>query len=183
MADDLERLRYPVGRLPRHPAPVDKKELAEHLAIVEALPARLRSLVSGLTGAELEAPYRPDGWTIRQVVHHIADSHLNAYVRMKLAATEDRPTVKTYHEELWAELPDARSAPIDISLALIEALHARMIAFIRGVPAETLRRSFQHAEWGIVTIEESVTMYSWHCRHHAAHIEGALAPTRSGAGA
>jgi hypothetical protein len=177
MTTDLERLRYPVGRLPRHPAPVDTKELAEHLAIIEALPGRLRSLAGGLNDAQLDTPYRPGGWTIRQVVHHIADSHLNAYVRMKLAATEDRPTVKTYHEELWAELPEAKSAPIDMSLALIEALHRRMTAFLRAVPAETLRRSFQHAEWGTVTIEECVTMYSWHCRHHAAHIEGALANT------
>ena len=104
---------------------------------------------------------------------------MNAYVRMKLAATEDRPTVKTYHEDLWAELPEAKSAPVDVSVALVDALHRRMIAFLRALPAEMLRRAFQHAEWGTVTIEESVTMYSWHCRHHSAHIEGALANTRS----
>jgi squalene cyclase len=177
--DDLERLRYPVGKLPRHPAPVEETELAEHLAIVEALPARLRSLVSGLDDAQLDTPYRPGGWTIRQVVHHIADSHVNAYVRMKLAATEDRPAVKTYREELWAELPEAKSAPIDMSLALIEALHRRMTTFLRALPRATLRRAFEHPEWGTVTIEESVTMYSWHCRHHSAHIEGALASARA----
>jgi uncharacterized damage-inducible protein DinB len=178
-ASDLEQLRYPVGRLPRHPAPVDAKELAEHLAIIEALPARLRSLVSGLNDAQLDTPYRPGGWTIRQVVHHIADSHINAYLRMKLAATEDRPAVKTYEEQVWAELPEAKSAPVDVSLALIDALHRRMLAFLRALPAGTLRRAFQHPEWGSVTIEESVTMYSWHCRHHSAHIEGALANSRS----
>src|SRR5437868_4130576 len=159
MTTDLEQLRYPVGRLPRHPAAVDAKELAEHLAIIEALPARLRSLVNGLSDAQLDTPYRPGGWTIRQVVHHVADSHMNAYVRMKLAATEDRPTVKTYHEDLWAELPEAKSAPVDVSVALVDALHRRMIAFLRALPAEMLRRAFQHAEWGTVTIEESVTMY------------------------
>jgi hypothetical protein len=179
MTTDLEQLRYPVGKLPRHPEPVEAKELAEHLAIIEALPARLRSLVSGLNDVQLDTPYRPGGWTIRQVVHHVADSHLNAYLRMKLAATEDRPTVKTYHEELWAELPEAKSAPVEMSLALIDALHRRMLAFLRALPTETRRRAFQHAEWGTVTIEESVTMYSWHCRHHSAHIEGALANTRS----
>jgi hypothetical protein len=181
--DDLERLRYPVGRLPRHPEPLDAKELAEHLAILEELPARLRSLVGGLNDAQLDTPYRPGGWTIRQVVHHIADSHMNAYVRMKLAATEERPAVKTYEEKLWAELPEAKSAPVDISLALIEALHRRLLAFVRALPAASLRRSFQHPEWGTVTIEESVTMYSWHCRHHSAHIEAALANSRARAAA
>jgi hypothetical protein len=178
IAVDLEKLRYPVGRLPRHPEPVDARELAEHLAIIEALPARLRSLVTGLTDSQLDTPYRPGGWTIRQVVHHIADSHVNAYVRMKLAATEDRPTVKTYHEELWAELPEAKSAPVETSLALIEALHHRLVTFLRALPPETLRRAFLHAEWGSVTIEECVTMYSWHCRHHSAHIEQASSRTR-----
>jgi len=175
MADqDLEQLRYPVGRLPRHPEPVTEAELNEHLTIIESLPARLRSLAGGLAEQELETPYRPDGWTIRQVVHHIADSHINAYVRMKLAATEDRPAVKTYHEERWAELPEAKSAPIDMSLALIDALHGRWTAFLRALSPEQRRRAFQHPEWGTVTIEESVTMYSWHCRHHSAHIERAL---------
>jgi hypothetical protein len=174
ITDDLERLRYPVGQMPRHPEPVSASELAEHLAIIEGLPARLRSLVGGLNDAQLETPYRPGGWTIRQVVHHIADSHVNAYVRMKLAATEDRPTVRTYHEELWAELPEAKSAPVETSLALIEALHHRMMTFLRALPAATWRRAFLHPEWGTVTIEEGVTMYSWHCRHHSAHIEQAL---------
>jgi hypothetical protein len=173
MATDLEQLRYPVGRLPRHPEPLSAAEFDEHLAVVDALPARLRSLVSGLTDAQLETAYRPGGWTVRQVVHHVADSHINAYVRMKLAATEDRPPVKTYEESLWAELPDAKSAPVDISLALIEALHRRWVAFLRALPTAARRRAFQHPEWGTVTIEESVVMYAWHCRHHAAHIEQA----------
>lgn len=177
--DALEQLRYPVGRLPRHPEPLTETEFDEHLAIIESLPARLRSLVQGLSDEVLETSYRPGGWTIRQVVHHVPDSHINAYVRMKLAATEDRPAVKTYEEQLWAELPEAKSAPVEISLALIDALHRRWIAFLRALPRDHRRRVFQHAEWGTVTIEESVTMYSWHCRHHAAHVEQAL--TNAGA--
>jgi DinB superfamily len=173
-ATDLEQLRYPVGRMPRHPEPLTTPERGEHLAIIEALPARIRSLVGQLSDAQLEMRYRPGGWTIRQLVHHVADSHMNAYVRMKLAATEDRPTVKTYHEELWAELPEAKSAPVEISLALIEALHHRLMAFLRALPPEAWRRDFLHPEWGAVSIDECITLYSWHCRHHTAHIEQAL---------
>src|SRR5919109_4450802 len=119
--DMLEQLRYPVGRMQRSAAPLDVKAREEHLEILERLPGKLRSLVSGLSEAELDTPYRPGGWTIRQVVHHVADSHMNAYVRMKLAATEESPMVKTYEEKLWAELPEAKRAPVDISLALIDA--------------------------------------------------------------
>jgi hypothetical protein len=172
--DDLDRLRYPVGRMPRSSAPLDAAERSQHLDVLERLPSRFRSLVSGLSDAQLDTPYRPGGWTIRQVVHHVADSHMNAYIRMKLAATEESPMVKTYEEKLWAELPEAKQAPVALSLALIEALHARWIAFLRALSPQTWRRAFQHPEWGTVTIDESITMYSWHCRHHAAHVEGAL---------
>lgn len=172
--DALEQVRYPVGRLPRFSGRLDAKGRAEHLAILEGLPAQLRALVSGLTEQQLDMPYRDGGWTIRQVVHHIADSHINAYVRMKLAATEDQPAVKTYEEKDWAELPEAKSAPIGMSLDLIDALHRRWTAFLQALPDADLQRAFRHPEWGTVTIEESIAMYSWHCRHHTSHIANAL---------
>jgi uncharacterized damage-inducible protein DinB len=173
-----DQVRYPVGTLPRRSTPLEANELNEHLAIIDGLPARLRSLVAGLSDAQLDTPYRDEGWTIRQVVHHLADSHMNAYIRMKLAATEDRPAVKTYEEKLWAELPEAKSGPVEMSLALVDALHRRWTAFVRALTPEQRRRAFQHPEWGTVTIEESLTMYSWHCRHHSAHIENALPKAR-----
>jgi hypothetical protein len=138
------------------------------------MPAHLRSLLAFATDADVEKRYRPGGWTARQVVHHIADSHVNSYVRMKLAATEDRPLVKSYHEDRWAELPEAKTAAVAVSLDLIEALHRRWVEFLRALPGPNLRRAFEHYEWGAVTIEESITMYSWHCRHHAAHVALAL---------
>jgi hypothetical protein len=172
--DDLEPLRYPVGRLPRYPAPLDGRERDAFIHVIEQAPSRFRALTAGLTDAQLETPYRPGGWTIRQVVHHVPDSHLNAYVRMKLAVTEDAPAIKTYEEARWAELPDARSAPIAMSLALLEALHARWTAFLHTLPDADFRKPFTHPQWGRVSVEESTGMYAWHCRHHAAHIEQAL---------
>jgi DinB family protein len=172
---DLEQLKYPVGKLPRTATPLDRATREAHLRTIEDLPARFRSLVSGLDDAQLDTRYRPDGWTIRQVVHHVPDSHLNAYIRMKLAATEESPTVRTYEEQLWAELPDARSGPIAMSLDLLDALHRRWMAFLRSQSEADLQRAFMHKEWGRVTIDEGIAMYAWHCRHHAAHIEQALA--------
>ena len=176
--DDLEKLRYPVGPMERPAPPLDRATLDAHLAVIEALPARVRSLVSGLSDAQLDTPYRPGGWTIRQVVHHLPDSHLNSYVRMKLAVTEDAPTVKTYYEDRWAELPEAKSGPVAMSVDLLDALHRRWIAFLRALPESEFRKTFQHAEWGRVAIDEAVAMYAWHCRHHTAHIEVALASAR-----
>jgi len=172
MIDDL---RYPVGPMERIREPLDDDARRRHIEIIEKAPVRIRSLVTGLSDEELEMRYRPGGWTVRQVVHHMADSHLNSYVRMKLAATEILPTVKSYEEASWAELPDAKNGEVSMSVALIEALHRRWIAFLRSLSPEELRRSFRHYAWGEVTIEESITMYSWHCRHHIAHIEAALA--------
>jgi uncharacterized damage-inducible protein DinB len=171
---DIETLRYPVGPLQRLKEPLDAETRAAHVGIIEQTPRQLRSLVDGQDDADLERSYRPEGWTVRQLLHHIADSHINAYVRMKLAATEDLPLVKTYDEARWAELPEARTGPIAMSMALIEALHERWVAFLRALPESDLRRAFMHPDWGQVTIEESITMYSWHCRHHSAHVAIAL---------
>src|SRR5437016_3953059 len=149
--DDLEALRYPVGRLPRTTPPLDPDTRRSHLDTIEQLPSRLRSLVGGLTDGQLDTPYRPGGWTIRQVVHHVPDSHMNAYVRMKLAVTEDNPAIKTYEEARWAELPEAKSGPVEMSLALLEALHRRWAAFLRGLSDADFAKSFTHPQWGRVT--------------------------------
>jgi hypothetical protein len=171
---DVDHLRYPVGRMPRNSAALDPRAREEHFAILEATPARIRSLVNGLTDAQLETPYRPGGWTVRQVVHHLPDSHMNAYVRMKLAVTEDQPAVKTYEEGLWAELPESKTAPVGMSLDLLDALHRRWLAFLRAMPETDFRKTFAHPEWGIVSIDESLGMYAWHCRHHTEHIRIAI---------
>src|SRR5262249_36341440 len=171
---DIDPLRYPVGKFQRLTAPLDRAGREPYLKTIEDTPARFRALAGSLSDAQLETPYRPGGWTVRQVVHHVPDSHLNAYVRMKLAATEESPAIRTYEEQLWAELPDGKSAPPELSLALLEALHRRWMAFLRHLTEAQFQRPFTHPEWNRVTIDEAVALYAWHCRHHTAHIELAL---------
>jgi hypothetical protein len=174
---DLEDLRYPVGRAPRETNPLGAAERAELIAILEQTPAALRTLVGGLADARLDTPYRPGGWTIRQVVHHLPDSHMNAYVRMKKAATEHVPTVQGYEESLWAELPEAKSAPVGMSLDLLDALHRRWVAFLRALPEPDFGKTYTHPDLGLVTIDAAVRMYAWHCRHHTAHVRLGLGQT------
>ena len=168
--ENLEHLRYPVGRMTRSSAPLDVRTREEYIGILEAMPGRVRALVNGLSDGQLDTPYRRGGWTVRQVVHHVPDSHVNAYVRMKLAVTEDKPGVKTYEEARWAELPEAKNAPIAMSIDLLDALHRRWVAFLRALPEPDWRKAFSHPDWGIVSVEESLGMYAWHCRHHTEHI-------------
>jgi hypothetical protein len=178
--NDLDALRYPVGPLPRSRGPLDARSRSDLLAVLEQTPATVRGLVERLGDSELDTAYRPGGWTIRQVVHHVPDSHLNAYIRMKLAVTEDAPPVNTYEEARWAELPEAKSGPIAMSLDLLDALHRRWLAFLRALSDAAFRRAFTHPEWGLVTVDEAVAMYAWHCRHHTAHIRlGIEAATRA----
>ena len=168
--DDLEKLRYPVGRLDavRPPANAgERSTLIQHLADA---PDVFRALTAGLTDAQLDTRYRPGGWTIRQIVHHVPDSHMNAYVRMKLAATEEVPTIRPYREDRWAELPEARTAPIGMSLDLLAALHQRWVAFLRALPEADFQKTFIHPESGRFTIDGAIAVYEWHSRHHAAHI-------------
>jgi hypothetical protein len=172
---DIEMLKYPIGKMPRTSTPLDRATREQHLRTLEELPSRLRTIAGGLSDAQLDTPYRPGGWTIRQVVHHVPDSHMNAYIRMKLAATEEAPAIRTYEEQLWAELPDARTAPVAMSLDLLAAVHRRWVAFLRAYPEAELQRVFVHPAWGRVTIDEAIAMYAWHSRHHTAHIEQALA--------
>ena len=137
--------------------------------IAEA-PAKLRAAVEGLSPEQLDTTYRPGGWTVRQVVHHLPDSHLNSYVRFKLALTEDQPTIKPYHEDRWAELEDGRNAPVELSLSLLESLHARWVLLLRSLTAEDLARTFNHPELGIIRLDTNVSLYAWHGRHHIAQI-------------
>jgi hypothetical protein len=141
------------------------------IAEIAAAPAHLRKAVAGLTPAQLDTPYRPGGWTVRQVVHHVPDSHLNAYTRIKLALTEEEPTIRPYEEARWAELPDARTGPIEPSLGLLESLHQRWLLLLTQLQPSDFERRFRHPEHGrIFTANEAVAMYAWHGRHHVAHI-------------
>jgi hypothetical protein len=171
---DVDARRYPIGKFHRVTPPVEPAVRAALIDQIEQAPSVIARLVSGLTDAQLETPYRPGGWTVRQVVHHVPDSHINAYVRMKLALTEDAPAIKAYMEDRWAELPEAKSAPVALSVELLTALHARWVAMLRALPADAFVRSFVHPDLGPVPIDQALAIYAWHGRHHAAHIELAL---------
>lgn len=165
----LERLRYPIGRF-RARAGLTAEERDALIGDIAALPADLRRAVADLTAGQLDTPYRPGGWTVRQVVHHVPDSHLNAYVRFKLAVTEEEPAIKVYDEAAWAELADGRGEDIATSLALLDALHRRWTSFLRALPPEAWARAFRHPELGRVTLEANLQLYAWHGRHHLAHV-------------
>jgi L-fuculose-phosphate aldolase len=158
--------RYPIGKFD----PADATPLEEIVERLEHFPARLRALVAGLTDRQLATPYRDGGWTARQVVHHLADSHLNSAIRFRLALTEDRPTIKAYSEKAWAELADAAHGPVDMSLRLIEGLHARWVALLRGMTPADWKRTFVHPERGEMDLERTARLYAWHCDHHFAHL-------------
>ncbi len=140
------------------------------IAGIAETPARLRAAVARLSPPQLDTPYRPEGWTVRQVVHHLADSHLNSYTRFRLALTEQEPTIKPYDEKLWAELTDARTAPIEPSLTLLESLHHRWVLLMRALSPSEFARTLRHPERGVMTLDEHVCLYEWHGRHHVAHI-------------
>ncbi|MDQ5844985.1 MAG: putative metal-dependent hydrolase [Acidobacteriota bacterium] len=162
-------LRYPIGpfAFTGGLTPEERHALIDEIA---AAPEKMRAAVAGLSEEQLETPYRPDGWTVRQVVHHVPDSHLNSYVRFKLAITEQHPTIKAYDENVWANLEDARNAPIDISLDLLESLHRRWVLFLRSLKDQDFARTFNHSELGSVSVEKNVALYAWHGQHHVAHI-------------
>jgi len=171
---DIEKLRFPTGKyLPQ--TDVTSDTLNSWIDVLEAFPARVRNLVDGLTEAQLESTDRPGGWTVRQIVHHVVDSHLNSYVRFKWALTEDNPTIKTYQQGHWAELPDARSAPVGISLNFLSALHERWVFMLRHIGDEQWNCTFVHPEYKKeFNLKWLLGLYAWHCDHHAAHIELAL---------
>jgi uncharacterized damage-inducible protein DinB len=162
-------LRYPIGKLSRKSSlTTDERRAA--IDAIAAAPRELRRAVERLSDSQLETPYRPGGWTVRQLVHHVADSHMNAYTRFRLALTEDNPTIKPYEEAKWAELDDARRLPVGVSLALLDALHERLVALLRAIPADAFARTLSHPENGPMTLDALLTVYSWHGKHHVAHV-------------
>ncbi|HKA38065.1 MAG TPA: putative metal-dependent hydrolase [Thermoanaerobaculia bacterium] len=162
--------RYPVGEFIRPAEPLSPAQRQEFLAVLAEAPNRLRQAVAGLTPAQLDTPYRPGGWTVRQVAHHIPDSHLNAYVRVKLALTEKEPAVQPYEEGEWAKLPDVAATPVEVSVALLDALHRRWVTLLRLLSARDFERTARHPSWGLVTVDFFLADYAWHSRHHVAHI-------------
>jgi hypothetical protein len=170
MAPAPDDLQYPIGRF-RRPESSTPEQASAWIEEIASLPAQLRAAVEALSDAQLDTAYREGGWTVRQVVHHLADSHLNAYCRVRIALTEAEPTVRPYDEKAWAELPDASSGPVDISLNLVEALHARWAALARTLAPEQLRIVYHHPEHSKpMALDMTLAMYAWHGRHHVAHI-------------
>lgn len=164
-------LRYPIGRF-RNAASLSPEEREAAIEAIEATPVRLRAAVLGLSSEQLDTPYRPGGWTVRQLLHHVPDSHLNAYVRFKLALTEDNPTIKTYDEARWAELEDSRRTPVEVSLGLLETLHQRWVLLLRSLGAGDFARTLNHPEHGPMALDSLLALYAWHSRHHVAHVTG-----------
>jgi uncharacterized damage-inducible protein DinB len=161
--------RYPIGKF-TYDAPPTAEERRRMIEEMERMPAALRAAVRGLSPQQVETPYREGGWTVRQVVHHVPESHMNAYIRFKLALTEEQPTIKPYAEDLWAKLPDVESTPLEVSLTLLESLHGRFVHVLRSMQPEDWKRSFEHPQLGPMPLEKNLALYSWHGRHHLAHI-------------
>jgi hypothetical protein len=161
--------RYPVGKFVYAGLPSEEQR-KQQISEIEQTPEALRAAVAGLSPQQIETPYREGGWTVRQVVHHVPDSHMNAYMRFKLALTEDDPTIKPYAEDRWAELPDNQSTSLDTSLVLLEALHNRFVRLLRSLTTGQWKRTFRHPELGLVPLEKNLALYAWHGRHHVAHI-------------
>lgn len=165
---DTPDLRYPVGKF-KFPETVTPQERDQFVDEIAATPGHLRAAVAGLSDEQLDTPYRPGGWTVRQVVHHVADSHMNSFIRYRLGLTEDEPTIKPYMEDRWALLADAKM-PIDVSLTLLDSLHQRWIVMLRAMGDSEWKRVIRHPEMGAFTLEKNAALYAWHGRHHVAHI-------------
>jgi len=162
-------LRFPIGKF-HFDGPLTQEQQKSALEDIANTPANLRAAISGLSQQQIETPYRPEGWTVRQVVHHVPDSHMNAYVRFKLALTEEDPTIKPYAEDRWAQLADTKGTPLEVSLTLLDSLHDRWVRLLRSLTPADWKRSFRHPELGAMTLERTLALYSWHGRHHVAHI-------------
>jgi len=161
--------RYPIGQFKWTGFQSPNQRLSA-IQDIAAAPSKMRGAVAGLTNVQLDTPYRDGGWTVRQVVHHVPDSHMNSYIRFKLALTEHEPTIKPYDEQIWANLLDARTAPVDPSLELLEGLHQRWAILLRSLTEDDVQRKFFHPELGTVTVDQYIALYAWHGKHHVAHI-------------
>lgn len=167
---ELEQFKYPIGKFQR-PESISTEMLKEWTETIKNLPAQLTKEVENLSDAQLDTPYRPEGWTVRQLVHHFADSHLNSFMRFKLALTEDKPTIKAYNENLWADLSDSKNFPISSSLKMVEGIHERWVALLETIMADDFKKTFYHPDRNIYYPLDVVTgLYAWHCKHHLAHI-------------
>ena len=166
----MSDLRYPIGKFVWAGPSNTPAQREQFIKDIEELPAKLRAAVAGLDQAQLQTPYRPEGWTVWQTVHHVPESHMNAYIRFKLALTEDRPTIKPYEESLWAKTGDVATTPIEASMTLLDALHRRWVQLLRSLSAADFGRAFNHPELGEVSLDKNLALYSWHGKHHTTHI-------------
>jgi uncharacterized damage-inducible protein DinB len=162
-------LSFPIGKF-HFSGSLTEDQKQQAIGSITETPGNLRAAVNGLSEAQRNTPYRPGGWTVRQVVHHVPDSHLNAYVRFKLALTEDEPTIKPYEQQLWAELPDTKETPLEVSLTMLDVLHDRWVRLLRSLNASDWQRTFRHPELGVVSLEKNLALYAWHGQHHVTHI-------------
>jgi hypothetical protein len=166
----MEHLRFPIGHF-ICPEKITKSQITTWVSVIEQFPSELSRLLVKASEAQLDTPYREGGWTVRQVVHHCADSHINSFCRFKLALTEDKPTIKPYEEHLWAELADSKTMPIAPSLQILKGVHARWFVLLQSLSETDLQRSFFHpSNQKITTLAEGIGLYAWHCKHHAAHV-------------
>jgi hypothetical protein len=169
MATPVEDLKHPIGRFSFQP-PSTTEQRQKWIAEIAEAPANLRAAIAGLNEEQLNTPYRDGGWTVRQVIHHVPESHMNAYIRFKLALTESEPTVKPYHETAWAETADVRETPIEVSLAMLENLHKRWVILLESMSDADFQKQFRHPELGAVPLEKNLALYAWHGKHHVAHV-------------
>ncbi len=169
----MEDLRYPIGKFEWVP-PANEQQMAkrraQYIDILARLPERFNQAVAGLTPEQLDTPYRPEGWTVRQLIHHVPDSHANSFFRFKLALTEYEPTIKPYKEDMWAKLPDVANTPTEVSLQLLAALHIRWVALLHGMDSSDFARTLRHPEIGVMDLNRTLALYAWHSEHHTAHI-------------
>ncbi len=173
MTKDSDHLHYPIGKFSA-PENIDEAQIEQWIRSIEQFPKRLAQEVNALSQAELEKTYRPGGWSIRQIVHHCADSHMNSFIRFKLALTEDEPTIKAYYEALWAELPDANTFPVDSSLKILEGLHQRWTNLLWHLSTKDLKKQFGHPETDeLIPLSRNIGLYAWHGEHHLQHIKNA----------